>query len=423
MTTERSERTRLPGSLIVLLVLIGVSVFINYIDRGNLSIAAAMVQEELHINPAQLGMLLSAFFWTYALLQPVYGWLADRVNVYFLFAGCFCAWSLATAATGLVHTFIGLFALRLIVGMGEAASFPAYSKIIALNYPEEHRGVANSVLAMGLALGPGFGILLSGSLMSRFGWRPFFVVLGLGSMLWVPLWLKWSPRKNLVAPASKQSSPSLVEFLYLRSAWGSCIGLFCGNYVNYFLLTWLPYYLLRERHFSMVQMARVGATAYFVAAGCSGIGGWLSDRWIRSGATVTRVRKTFVAGGYLMCGTFLLLSALVADARTAVPLLWLATAGFGVSASNVWAIPQTLAGPQAAGRWVGFQNCLGNMAGVVVPVVTGFVLRQTGNFRAAFVIVAVVLLIGAASWTFLVGKIEQVAWKESGALLAAEASA
>src|SRR3954469_10814492 len=111
MTTVPFERKRLPGSLIVLLVLIGLSVFINYIDRGNLSIAASMGQEELRINPAKLGLLLSAFFWTYALLQPFYGWLADRVNVYWMFAGCFAAWSLATAATGLVHTFVGLFVL------------------------------------------------------------------------------------------------------------------------------------------------------------------------------------------------------------------------------------------------------------------------------------------------------------------------
>src|SRR5581483_2301763 len=144
MTTRPPERTPLRGPLIVVLVLLGISVFINYIDRGNLSIAAPLLERELKIDPGKLGILLSAFFWTYACLQPVYGWLVDRLNVYWLLAACYGVWSIATAATGLVHTFAALLVLRLLVGIGEAVSFPSYSKIIALNYPEEHRGVANS---------------------------------------------------------------------------------------------------------------------------------------------------------------------------------------------------------------------------------------------------------------------------------------
>lgn len=423
MTMPEQQRKKLSRPLVVLLVLIGFSVFINYIDRGNLSIAAPMLQDELHLDAAHLGFLLSAFFWTYACLQPVYGWLVDRWNVYWLFAGCFALWSVATAGTALVHTFAALFALRLCVGLGEAVAFPSYCKILALNYEEEHRGLANGVIATGLTLGPGLGVLVGGTLMARFGWRPFFLVLGLGSLLWLPLWIKWMPSSNVVAAKDERSSPSLLEFLSLRSAWGTCLGLFAGNYVNYFLLTWLPYYLVRERHLSLVEMARIGGIGYLLSAGCATISGWLSDRWIRAGGTPTVVRKTFTGGGIALCGSLLLTSALIPDRHAALPVLLAGITAFGITSSNLWAITQTLAGPQAAGRWTGFQNCFGNMAGVVVPVVTGYALRATGHFEWAFVTVAAVAAMGALSWIFVVGRVEAVQWNQRTVLVSAKSVA
>ena len=404
-------RKPLTGSLIILLALIGISVFINYIDRGNLSIAAPTLQDELHLGPERLGFLLSAFFWTYAALQPIYGWLVDRFNVYWLFAGCFALWSLATASTALVHGFALLFILRLCVGLGEAVSFPSYSKIIALNFTEEHRGLANGILGAGLSIGPGFGVLLGGTLMARFGWRPFFLVLGLASLLWLPLWIRFMPRSNVIPPSDQQSSPSLLQFISLRCAWGSCIGLFAGNYINYFLLTWLPYYLLRERHFSMVQMAKIAGLGYLLSAGMSSLAGWLSDRWISAGGTPTVVRKTFAGGGVALTGSLLCASSFVVNQKVFVPLLLVSLASFGVAVSNVWSISQTLAGPRAAGRWVGFQNGFGNLAGVIVPIVTGAAVKLTGHFSAAFVALAIVALIGAMGWTLMIGRVQQVVWR------------
>ena len=173
-TSRPPQPEALPGALSLVLVLLAISVFINYVDRGNLSIAAPMLKDELGISAAQLGLLLSAFFWTYAGLQPFSGWLVDRLNVNWVFAGGFFLWSAATAATGIVHTFAVLFVLRLLLGMGESVAYPSYSKIIALNFPEERRGTANSLIAAALLLGPGTGMLFGGLLMARFGWRPFF---------------------------------------------------------------------------------------------------------------------------------------------------------------------------------------------------------------------------------------------------------
>ena len=404
------QGTKLPRGLAVLLALLATAVFINYIDRGNLSIAAPLLKDELGVNPARLGFLLSAFFWTYAALQPLYGWLVDRLNVYWLFAACFGVWSLATAATGLVHVFAGLVLLRFLLGISEAVIFPANSKIIALNYPEEHRGVANAVVIAGISLGPGLGLLLGGTLMARFGWRPFFVVLGLVSLLWVPAWMRWMPKTKQVTSSSVVAAPSLLEFLSLRSAWGTCCGLWCGNYVNYFLLTWMPYYLVRELHFSMQSMAKIGGSGYLLGAACAAVSGWLADRWIMAGASVTKARKTFAAGAPV-CVAILL--ALCATARPAVSvvLLLAAMAFFGVSASNIYAISQRLAGPEAAGRWVGFQNGFGNLSGAVVPVVTGLVLQRTGHFAWAFLITAGVELLAAVFWGLVLGSVEPVVWR------------
>ena len=402
------QRKGIPGLLVLVLVLLGLSVFINYVDRGSLSIAAPMLKDELHLTGSQLGLLLSAFFWTYACLQPFAGWIVDRWNVYWVFAAGFCLWSAATAVTGTIHVFMALLLLRLMLGAGESIAFPSYSKIIALNYSEDHRGIANAAVGSGLVLGPGFGMLFGGMLMGRFGWRPFFVVLGLTSLLWLVPWIAAIPRKQ-APPRSAAGAPSLMEFIGLRSAWGTCLGLFAGNYVSYFLITWLPFYLVRERHFSMQEMAKIGGVAYLLSA-LFGLGtGWASDRWIACGATPTLVRKTITGGGLACSGLFVGLAAFL-PTRESIVAITLGVIFFGVAASNLWAITQTLAGPVAAGRWTGFQNFIGNLSGVVAPAVTGFVLDRTGHFYWAFVITTGVALAGTLCWIFIVGRIEQVKW-------------
>jgi len=403
------SRNKLSGTLSLVLALLALSVFINYVDRGNLSIAAPMLKDELHLTASQLGILLSAFFWTYACLQPFAGWIVDRWNVNWVFAAGFFIWSAATATTGIVHVFAVLLILRLLLGVGESVAFPSYSKIIALNFPEEHRGIANAMVSTGIVLGPGFGMLFGGLLMARYGWRPFFLVLGLASMLWLIPWVKWMPKKHMAVAPSGPAAPGLMEFLRLRSAWGTCIGLFAGNYVSYFLITWLPFYLVRERHFSMDSMAKIGGVAYLLGACFAVLSGWVSDRWIASGASPTLVRKTFTGGG-IACSGLLVGLAVVSGPVYCVAALILGVVFFGVCISNQWAITQTLAGPQAAGRWTGFQNFVGNLSGVVAPALTGFVLDRTGHFYWAFAITTAVALIGMASWVFVVGRVEQVKW-------------
>src|SRR5579864_3964556 len=169
--------------------LMAFSVLINYIDRSNLSIAAPLLQEELHISNTQLGTLLAAFFWTYGLMQIPAGWLVDRFDVKWVFATGFLIWSTATAVTGTLHSFAALIAVRVLLGFGESVTFPSYSNILSTYIGEARRGSANALLMVGLSLGPALGILVGGTVVGAFGWRPFFLVLGLGGLFWLVPWL------------------------------------------------------------------------------------------------------------------------------------------------------------------------------------------------------------------------------------------
>jgi MFS transporter, ACS family, D-galactonate transporter len=405
----KAIHTRIPRALWCILVLMVVSVAINYIDRGSLSTAAPLLQADMAIPPAQLGWLLSSFFWTYALLQIVSGWLVDRYEVKWVMAIGFFVWSMATAATGLAGSFGVLFLLRLLLGIGESVAYPCYSKIMAAYFSEPQRGLANGLIDAGTKLGPALGMLTGGMLMARYGWRPVFIVLGLGSLLWLPAWFKWMPRARLAEEAPASEGAGFGEILSRRSAWATIAGHFCGNYFWYFLLTWLPYYLVRERGFSMDRMAIVTAVAYGVTALSTTTTGWLADRFIAAGSSPTRVRKACTALG-LAFATAVVCVVFVHSSAGAMAILMFSCLSYGIFASSHWAITQTIAGPSAVGKWSGLQNCLANMAGVAAPAVTGLVVKHTGHFFWAFAVSAGVVLTGAAVYAFLLGPVEPIVW-------------
>jgi MFS transporter, ACS family, D-galactonate transporter len=413
-----TDSSRLTPAFARILALLFLSVFINYIDRSNLSIAAPLLKDELGISASQLGVLLSAFFWTYSTCQLLSGWLVDRYDVKWVFAVGFFLWSSATAVTGIVHSLMLLLLVRVVLGIGESVAYPGYSKILAVHCSERRRGFANSVVAAGLALGPSFGLLFGGTIVAQFGWRPFFVVLGLSSLLWLVPWIRWMPATDMASISTRKNGPGMLEILRQPSAWGTCISLFCLNYYLYFMVTWLPFYLIRERHFSMTGMANVGGALFLLSALSASVCGWLSDRWIASGVSPTRVRKTFMVAGSVSVGVFLLCSV-IADGKLAIVFLMLTGLAFGLSSSNVWAITQRLAGKEAVGRWCGIQLFVGNSSGVVTPAVAGFLLDRTGHFFWPFLIVSVFLCMGALSWLFIVGPIEPIDWSAGKRSLAA----
>jgi MFS family permease len=393
------------------LALLVISAFINYIDRANLSVGAASIQAELRLSDYQLGLLLSAFFWTYAFLQlfAIAGLLVDRFHVGWVYAAGFFIWSGATAATGISRGFAVLFSMRLLLGIGESVAYPTYSRILA-TYPEQRRGFANAAIDAGTRTGPAVGTLLGGLLMARYGWRAFFLALGLGSMLWLLGWVIFMPGNWRVPAAANQGkSAGVGAILRQRCAWFTFFGLFCGNYFWYFLVTWLPAYLQKARHFAASKMAIWGALAFFAAAAACVLCGWLSDLWIAHGATPTLVRRAFTGAGLAMATVIIPVSIVRSDAA-AMAFLLTACAFIGMWSSNVWAITQTLAGPHVAGKWCALQNGVGNLAGAAAPWLTGWVVGRTGHFGIAFVVASLVALTGSAIYLFGIGPVKQVSF-------------
>jgi len=406
----RSDTPLSSGRLWSTSILLFVSVVICYIDRSNLSVAVPLLEGELGLSVSKVGVLLSAFFWTYASFQPIAGWLVDRFNVSLVLAAGFVVWSAATLATGLAGGFATLLMIRLILGVGESVAYPSYAKIFATHYTEGQRGLANSLIDVGCKCGPALGTLIGGFYMAHFGWRAFFFVLGLGAFPWLLCWIKWMPPEASRADAEVGPAPSFGEILCLRSAWAAFIGLFCGNYLLYFMITWLPYYLVHERHFSMQRMAVVGALPFLCSAVATSAAAWLSYRAIEAGATPTLVRKTCTVLG-LGFASVIVLVPLVEGVGGAIAIFIFASISYGVFCTSPWAIAQTIAGPRAAGRWAGMQNFVGNLSGVTAPALTGFVVERTGNFFWAFAVAAGVVLSGALTYLFVLGRVEPAKWR------------
>ena len=390
--------------------LLALAIFINYVDRGNLATAAPLIKDQLRLNNTQIGLLLSAFFWTYTPAQILAGWLAERINAYRTLALGVALWSLATAATGLVTGFAALFALRLLLGLGESAGFPCSSKLLAQHLPPHKMGAANGLIGVGLALGPAFGTLTGGLLMARLGWRPVFLLFGLASMLWLIPWRGVTRQASIHADASPRTpAPPFLEILGQREAWGAGLGHLAVNYTFYFVITWLPLYLVKSQGFSLGQMAEMGGVIYVIYAISAQATGWISDRWMAAGASDTLVRKTFCVTSQLGCAACMTACALGGPVTSIVSLLF-AGVFFGFTTTSMYAIGQTLAGPSCGGKWMGVQNCAGNVAGIIAPLVTGYVVDRTGVFSIAFAIAAAVSLTGVVSWGLIIRRVAPIAW-------------
>jgi MFS family permease len=402
----------LSASQWVVLLLLAISGFINYIDRTTLSVATTDIQREMHLSYTEVGSLQAAFFAAYALCQisSLAGWVVGRFHAGWVLACGFFLWSGATALTGAAATFEVIFALRLLLGIGESVTYPAYSRILACEYPEHHRGFANALIDAGTKAGPALGVLLGGLLVAQLGWRVFFYVLGGGSLLWLIPWLAAMPKGKSAVREDASKVPSIGAILRQRAVWFTSFGQFCGNYYWYFLITWLPAYLEKERHFPKQKMALFGWFPFLAIAVSAIVSGWISDRLIERGYSPTLVRRGF-AGAGMALGSAIVGVALVRADAAAMALLTLACLFYGFYASNLFAITQTLAGPHAAGKWTSLQNGFANFAGVLAPWITGRMVDATGGFYFAFLLAGCFALAGAANYVLGVGPIEPVEFR------------
>jgi MFS family permease len=391
------------------LVLLLLAVLINYVDRGNLALAAPLLKTEWGISASRLGILFSAFFWTYMTLQFAVGPLVDRFNVNVVMALGFLVWSLSTAATGLATGFATMLAMRLLLGVGESVMFPSASKICAQHLPEHRRGFANALLIASIRWGSALGTFGGGLMMARYGWRYTFLALGLAGLLWLPAWARWKPGPPTVSEKPVAGRPSVAAILRQPSFWGAATGHCCANYLLYFLISWLPYYLIHERNLSMTSMAGTAGLLYAVDSFSAIAAGWIADGRIRRGANPPLVRKTTMAIGFAIAALSLLACS-HAGPRTYWWSLLAIGVGSGIANSASYTVGQTLGGARAAGRWAGLQNGFANLSGVIGPPLTGWLIDRTGRFDAALAVAALVAVAGGLAWMFGVRRLEPIEW-------------
>jgi MFS family permease len=390
-------------------LLLAAVLFLNYVDRGALPTAANHIQADLHLTSSQLGVLLSAFFWTYATVQIPVGWLAERYGAHRVLAIGLAIWAVATMLVGVVSSFVVLLCLRLLLGVGESVGFPCTSKILASTVPNESLGTANGIIAFAYLMGPVVGTYLGGLLITGFGWQTTFVVFGAASLLWL---LPWSRVK--IKPRSTELASTEIATTWMilrqRSLWGTGFGHFSSNYTFYFMLSWLPVYLVRDRGFSELEMAQIASMAYLVNAVCAMGGGWAIDRYIARGGS-TNFGYKLVMGSTHFGAIICMLCMALGPRPVALASIFIYQALCGISSPGVFAVSQILAGPAAAGRWVGIQNTIGNLAGIVAPALTGFVIDWTGHFTLAFVAAAVVGVVGFIGWVFMIPRVAELNWE------------
>ncbi|MBR8299497.1 MFS transporter [Burkholderia dolosa] len=400
---------------------------INFIDRANLAIAAPSIRADLGLDAVGMGLVLSAFFWTYAFLQLPAGWFIDKVGVRVSLALAVGWWSAFTVATGAARGLAQLVGVRLMLGVGEAAAIPSFAKVAFNWFPRSERGLASSIFDSGSRVGSALSLPLVAWLISIVGWRGSFVVTGGIGIVWALAWwfiYRDPERYRAIAPdavdalLAQRGAPAVADatdgpkvswldlFRY-RTVWGMMIGLFCLNFAIYFFITWFPSYLLQSRGFSLASLGTWGMLPALLAIPGGWLGGYMSDSLFRRGWSATAARKTCLVVGMLLSSS-IALSAFVDDVRVCVALFALAYASLSFAGANVWTLVGEVAPtPAHVASLGGIQNFAGNLAGIFITTFTGVMLAITkGSFVVPLAVAGALCVVGALSYLFVVGKIE-----------------
>ncbi len=427
-TSDGNKRGRVRFRI---LAFIFVSVVINYMDRSNISVAASAISNDLHLNSVQLGLIFSAFGWTYAALQIPGGIMVDRFGPRLLYAVSLITWSIVTLLQGFINGFAALFGLRLATGAFEAPAYPANNRIVTSWFPDNERASAIAVYTSGQFIGLAFLTPALAAIEHFTGWRGLFVITGLVGILWGIIWYyiyrnpAEHPKINkaeldyiekgggLVNRATDRKSAGIEKFRWSnlkevfmhRKLWGIYIGQFAVNSTLWFFLTWFPTYLVKYRGLNFLKSGFLASAPFLAAFVGLLLSGFLSDFLIKKGVSVSVARKTPVIVG-------LLLSISIVGANyvnsTALIIFFMAVAFFGNGfASITWVFVSTLAPKHLIGLTGGVFNFIGGLASIIVPVVIGFLARN-GSFAPALIFIGILAFIGACSYLFLVGKIERI---------------
>ncbi|CAB3659255.1 MFS transporter [Achromobacter dolens] len=424
-SAQRPTRSRY-----LIMVMLFITVVINYLDRSNLSIAAPALKDEFGLDTVHEGLILSAFGWTYAAMQIPGGWLVDRVSPRVLYAAALILWSAATFFMGFAGSFVILFVLRLAVGALEAPAYPINNRVVTTWFPEKERATAIGFYTSGQFVGLAFLTPVLAWLQHHYGWHMVFVSTGLLGIVWGVLWylIYREPRQFKGANAAEieliQKGGGVVDLdkrvtekkapfnwndlglvMSQRKLWGVYLGQFCLTSTLWFFLTWFPTYLVKYRGMDFIKsgfLASVPFLAAFIGVLCSGV---LSDFLIRRGATVGLARKLPIILGLLISTS--MIGANFTDSTPWV-IFFLALAFFGNGlASITWSLVSALAPVRLLGLTGGVFNFVGNLSSICTPIVIGFLVSKD-SFAPAIVYVSSLALLGALSYILLVGKVERI---------------
>jgi D-galactonate transporter len=416
-----------------MLSLVLIATVISYVDRMNLSIAAPFMSKDLGIDKVHMGYMFSAFAWTYAFALIPGGYLADRFGSRVAYTGSLALWSLATAAQGLVGGFGSLFGARLAVGAMEAPAFPSNARAVTMWFPARERGLATGIYVMGQYIGTAIfsGLLLW--MAVTLGWRTLFFATGATGVVFAIIWyfLYRDPLDSKRANASeiayiragggevakqKKASFSFAAVLLLlryRQIWAICIGKFASFAALTFFLTWFPTYLIEQRHMHMLKAGFFLVLPYVGASVGILIAGSVSDLLIRRGVSLSFARKAPLVIGSLL-GTSIVFANLVTSDTACIAILTTAFFAQGFSSMS-WAAVSEVAPVQYIGLTSGVTSLSANLAGIVVPIVIGYIVHVTGSFVYALDFVGMLSVIGALSYSLLLGRLHRIVIDEPAA--------
>lgn len=396
-------------------IVLGVGVLVNYFDRVNLSVAHDALEHTFGITDVTFGFLLSSYNWTYAAMQLPSGSLLDRVGVRRVMLAAILLWALASGLAAIAPSIVILFAARFLLGVGEAPTFPANAKAIGLWFPDHKRGTPTATFDAAAKLSIGLGTPILGLILLRYGLRANFATTAALSLLYAALFAYVyrdpKPGETSHAPETLVASAtpvSLLPLLQQPKVWGAALGVGAYNYCFYLLLTWLPVYL--QRGLKMTAHKAVLWTAVpwlFAAASGFGIGGALVDKLLRMGKSPDLVRRAVLVGGTAF-GLFVLAPVYLHQPRIVLICLTLSLSGLAAASPVVWTLPSLLAPAGGTGRVGSILNFSGQIAGISAPIITGFISSRTNSFTGAFFVAGVILLLGIASYLFLLGRIERI---------------
>jgi ACS family D-galactonate transporter-like MFS transporter len=411
---------------LTVLALISLATLLNYADRAVLGVAAPSMTSELHISPVVMGLIFSVFSWTYAAAQIPGGVLLDRLGTRITYTISLIFWSFFTLLHGLANSVAALIAFRLGLGIAEAPCFPTNSRVLSTWFPQQERARANGVYSVGQYFGLAFLSPLLFWIVAVWGWRAMFLLFGAIGIAYGIVWYfayrdpEHSKRVNQAeldhiraggglsheGAAIAFSWSNVGKLLRKRQILGASIGQFCGNSTLVFFLTWFPTYLATERHMDWLKSGVFAVLPYIAASVGVLLGGYISDTLIRRTGSANVGRKLPVVAGLLLASTIILANYVESNAMV---IAIMSVAFFGQGMVNLgWTLIADVAPKPLMGLTGGVFNFCANLAGIITPLVVGFIFAATGTFYGALAYIGALALIGAAAYIFIVGDVHRV---------------